>query len=177
MPRATTSRTTTSRAATTRGAATGRAAADPTAAAPPPEREERPLGELLSDVTSQLQQLVRKEMELARVETKEQLGRAGKGAAAFGGAAVAGLLAAILLSFAAAFGLAEVMPTGFAFLIVGVVFGAVAGVLALQGKKKIASFSPVPQQTVETVKEDVETAKDSLQRGVQAPDYSDAWGR
>jgi Putative Actinobacterial Holin-X, holin superfamily III len=60
---------------------------------------------------------------------------------------------------------------------VGVVFGAVAGILALQGKKKIASFSPVPQQTVETVKEDVETAKDSLQRGVQAPDYSDAWGR
>lgn len=139
---------------------------------------ERPLGELLTDVTTKVQQLVRKEMELAKVETKEQIDRAVKGAAAFGAAAVVGLLAAILLAFAAAFGLAEVMATGLAFLIVGVVLLAVAGILALQGKKKIAAFSPVPQQTVETVKEDVDTAKDSLQRGAQGqPDYSDTWRR
>ena len=145
---------------------------------------ERPLSELLSDVTAQLQQLLRKEIELAKVETREQIDRGVKGAAAFAGAAVAGLLAAILLAFAAAFGLAEVMATGLAFLIVGVVTLAVAGILALQGKKKLAAFSPVPEQTVETVKEDVETAKDSLQRGAQGPpqqqeqsDYSDAWRR
>ena len=178
MPRASTPRATTAArsTATRSGAARSGAAGQPEAAAPG-GREERPLGELLSDVTAQLQQLVRKEMELARVETKEQIGRAGKGAAAFGGAAFAGLLAAILVAFAAAFGLAEVMATGLAFLIVGVVVGAVAGILALQGKKKMASVDPVPQQTVETVKEDVETAKDSLQRGVQPPNYSDAWGR
>lgn len=147
--------------------------------------DERPLGELLSDVTSQLQALLRKEIELAKVETKEQVNRGVKGAAAFAAAGVVGLLAAILLSFAAAWGLAEVMPTGFAFLIVAVVFGAVAGVLALQGKKKLASFSPVPERTVQTVKEDVEAAKDALQRGAQGPpqeqlqqeNYSDAWRR
>ena len=144
---------------------------------------ERPLTELLSDVTAQIQHLLRKEIELAKVETKEQIDRGVKGAAAFAGAGVVGLLGAILLAFAAAYGLAEVMATGFAFLIVGVVFLAVAGVLALQGKKKLAAFSPVPQQTVETVKEDVETAKDSLQRGAQGPpreqqgDYSNAWRR
>lgn len=141
---------------------------------------ERPLGELLSEVTAQLQQLVRKEMELARVETKEQIGRVTKGAAAFGAAAVVGFVALILLAFAAAWGLAEVMATGLAFLIVGVVFLAVAGGLAVQGKAKLARVDPVPQQTVETVKEDVETAKDSLQRGVNSPgtpNYSDAWGR
>ncbi len=144
---------------------------------------ERPLTELLSDVTAQLQQLLRKEIELAKVETKEQVDRAVKGAAAFGAAGVVGLLAAILIVFAAAWGLAEVIPTGFAFLIVGVVLLAVAGVLALQGKKKIAAVTPVPEQTVETVKEDVETAKDSLQRGTkgppqeQQPEYSDAWRR
>jgi hypothetical protein len=144
------------------------------------QNEERPLGELISDVTSQLQQLVRKEMELARIETKEQIGRATKGFAAFGAAGAAGFVALILLAFAAAWGLAEVVATGLAFLIVGVVFLAIAGGLALQGKAKLARFSPVPQQTVQTVKEDVETAKDSLQRGVNAPEtpnYSDAWGR
>jgi hypothetical protein len=144
--------------------------------------EERPLGELLSEVTSQLQALMRKEIELAKVETKEQIDRGVKGAAAFGAAGVVGLLAAILLSFAAAWGLAAVMPTGLAFLIVAVVFGAVAGVLALQGKKKLATFSPVPERTVETVKEDVQTAKDALQRGAQGPpqeqqSYSDPWRR
>jgi F0F1-type ATP synthase assembly protein I len=144
--------------------------------------EERPLGELLSDVTSQLQALMRKEIELAKVETKEQINRGVKGAAAFAAAGVVGLLAAILLSFAAAWGLAAVMPTGLAFLIVAVVFGAVAGVLALQGKKKLATFSPVPERTVETVKEDVQAAKDALQRGAQGPpqeqqSYSDPWRR
>jgi len=142
--------------------------------------DERPLGELISDVTGQLQQLVRKEMELARVETKEQIAQAGKGLGAFGAAGAVGFVALILLAFAAAWGLAEVMATGLAFLVVGVIFLAVAGVLALQGKSKLAGVSPVPQQTVETVKEDVETAKDSLQRGVNSPEqptYSDAWGR
>ncbi|HEX2041332.1 MAG TPA: phage holin family protein [Acidimicrobiales bacterium] len=150
----------------------------PRAAAP----EERPLGELLSEVTSQLQALMRKEIELAKVETKAQIDRGVKGAAAFAAAGVVGLLAAILLSFAAAWGLAAVMPTGLAFLIVAVVFGAVAGVMALQGKRKLATFSPVPERTVETVKEDVQAAKDALQRGAQGPPqeqqgYSDAWRR
>lgn len=133
----------------------------------PPDRDERPLSELLSDVTAQLQALVRKEMELARAETKEQLSKAAKGAAAFGAAGVVGLLAAIVLVFAAAWGLAEVLPEGFAFLIVGVLLLAAAGILFTQGRKKMAQVNPVPEQTMETVKEDVQTAKGSLQRGVQ----------
>ena len=163
-------------------ARTAGAARTPAASRPPepPQTDEPSLGELFSEVTAKLQQLVRKEMELARVETKEQIGRATKGAAAFGGAGVVGFVALILLAFAAAWGLAEVVAPGLAFLIVGVVFLAVAAVLGLQGKAKLAKFSPVPTQTVETVKEDVETAKDSLQRGIQSPetpDYQDAWRR
>jgi uncharacterized protein (DUF2342 family) len=57
----------------------------------------------------------------------------------------------------------------------------VAGILFTAGRKKVSQVNPVPEQTVETVKEDVETAKDSLQRGVQAPqgnaDYSEQWRR
>jgi uncharacterized membrane protein YfbV (UPF0208 family) len=142
---------------------------------------ERPLGELLSDVTTQLQQLVRKEIELARAEIQQEVDKAVKGVAAFAVAGVMGLLAAIALVFAAAWGLAELVPEGVAFLIVGVLLLAVAGGLFAAGKKKVAQVNPVPQRTVETVKEDVDTAKDSLQRGVQEPsgnsDYSDRWRR
>jgi hypothetical protein len=145
---------------------------------------ERPLGELLSDVTTQLQQLVRKEIELAKAEVSQEVNKATKGVAAFAVAGVVGLLAAIALVFAAAWGLAEVVPEGVAFLIVGVVLLAVAGILFAGGRKKVAQVSPVPERTVETVKEDVQTAKDSLQRGVQQPtgygdgsDYSDRWRR
>ena len=148
----------------------------------PPDRDERSLSELVSDVTSQVQTLVRKEMELARAEIKEELSKAAKGAAAFAVAGVVALLAAVALVFAAAWGLTELVPEGVAFLIVGLLLLAVAGVLFMQGRKKIAEVSPVPEQTVETVKEDVQTAKDSLQRGVQetpsdSSDYTERWRR
>jgi cobalamin biosynthesis protein CobD/CbiB len=139
--------------------------------------EERPLGELLSDLTSQVQALVRKEMELARAEVKEEVTKAAKGVGAFAAAGVAAFIAAILLVFAAAWGLAEVMPTGLAFLIVGVLLLVAAAVAARQGKAKLSEVSPVPEQTVETVKQDVETAKESLQRGASGPAYPDPWRR
>ena len=150
----------------------------------PPDRDERPLKELVSDVTSQLQALVRKELELARAEIKEEANKAVKGVAAFAVAGVVALLAAIALVFAAAWGLSEIVPEGVAFLIVGIVLLAVGGVLFTLGRKKVAEVSPVPEQTMETVKEDVQTAKGSLQRGVQetrghseSADYSERWRR
>ena len=142
---------------------------------------ERPLPELLSDVTTKLQALVRKEIELGRAEIKQEVDKAVKGVTAFAVAGVVGLLAAVALVFAAAWGLSEVVPEGVAFLIVGVFLLAVAGGLFAAGRKKVAQVNPVPQRTVETVKEDVETAKDSLQRGVKEPsgnsNYSDQWRR
>lgn len=129
--------------------------------------EERSLSELLSDVTSEVATLFRKEVELARVETSEQISRAAKAGGMLGAAAVIGFLDLILLAFAAAWALAEVMPTGLAFLIVAVVFGVVAAVLASMGKKRIADINPVPNQTVQTVKADVQVAKDSFTRGVR----------
>ena len=129
--------------------------------------EDRSLSELLSDVTGEIATLFRKEVELARVETSEQVSRAAKAGAMLGAAAVVGFLTLILLAFAAAWGLSEVVPEGVAFLIVGVVFGIVAAVLASAGKKKIASVNPMPDQTVQTLKADVQVAKDSFARGVR----------
>ena len=129
--------------------------------------EDRSLSELLSEVTGEIATLFRKEVELARVETSEQVSRAAKAGAMLGAAAVVGFLTLVLLAFAAAWGLSEVVPEGVAFLIVGLVFGLVAAVLASAGKKKIAAVNPVPDQTVQTLKADVQVAKDSFARGAQ----------
>jgi putative superfamily III holin-X len=121
--------------------------------------DDRSVGQLLGDVTRELQALVRKEFELAKAETKEELQRAGAAGKRFGAAGLFGYLAVVMLSFAAAWALAAVMPTGWAFLAVGMVFGLVAGTMALQGRRQLQDVHPVPEETVETLKEDVQWLK------------------
>jgi len=121
--------------------------------------DDRSVGQLLGDVTRELQALVRKELELARAETKEELQRAGAASKRFGVAALAGYLAAVMLSFAAARALTAVMPIGWAFFAVGVVLGVVAAAMVLRGRRQLRAFHPVPQETAETLKEDVEWLK------------------
>ena len=129
--------------------------------------DDRPLSELLSDVTTEVATLFRNEVELAKAETTEQVSRAAKAGGMLGAAAVIGFLDLILFSFALAWALSEVVPEGVAFAIVGVLFAVVAGVLALAGKKRLAAVNPVPNQTVQTLRDDVQVAKDSFARGVR----------
>lgn len=131
-----------------------------------PSEDERPLGELFSELTSQLQVLVQKEIELARLEVSEQVSRGAKGGAMLALTGVMGFVALILLAFAAAWGLTEIVPEGLAFLIVGVFFVVMAAVLGTQGKKRLAAVRP-PKQTVQTLKQDVQVAKESLARGTR----------
>ena len=134
---------------------------------PPNGETDRPLGELFADLTRSLQVLLRKEVELAKVEVKEQATRAGKAGAMMAGTAVTGFLALLLLSFAAAWGLAEGVPTWLGFLAVGLLYGVIAALLLVVGKRKFQTVNPVPRQTVETIREDVEVAKTSLSRGAR----------
>jgi hypothetical protein len=127
-----------------------------------PGGDDASLGELFSALTTDLSQLVRSEMELARVEIREEASKAGKAAGMLGGGALAGYLALILLSFAAAWGLAEVVDAGWAFLIVGLLVAAVAAVLAVNGRNKLCQVHPVPDQTVDTLKEDARWARAQL---------------
>ena len=129
--------------------------------------EDRSLSELVSEVTTEVGNLFRKEVELARVETSEQVSRAAKAGGMLGAAAVIGFLDLILFAFAAAWALSEIVPEGVAFLIVAIVFAVVAAVLAIEGKKRIASINPMPTQTVQTLKDDVQVAKDSFARGAR----------
>lgn len=139
--------------------------------------EEQPLGELFSELSGNLQQLMRKEVELAKVEATEQAKRAGKAGALFGAMGVVGFFGVMLVLFAAGFGLAEVIPTGLAFLAVGLICLVVAGLLLVSAKKKAAEIKP-PQQTVETLKQDVQVAQTSLKRGLQSDsDSTPSWRR
>jgi uncharacterized membrane protein YqjE len=121
---------------------------------------DRPVGDLVKQLAGQTSTLVRQEIDLAKAEMSQKATTAGKGAGLLGGAAVVGLLAAGSLTACLILALGEVIPDWLAALIVALVMGAVAAVLAIQGRNRIrAATPPVPEQTVETVKEDVEWAK------------------
>jgi hypothetical protein len=121
-----------------------------------PIESDRSLGELFARLGDDLSGLISAQMELARTELKQEARDAGKAAGLAGAGAVVGYLALTLLLFAAAWGLAEVMAPGLAFLIVGVVVAIVAGVLLMLGKKKLEDAKEVAPQTVETLKEDAQ---------------------
>jgi MFS family permease len=124
------------------------------------ELRERSIGELFSKLSTETSTLIRQEMALARAELSEKGREAGKGAGFLGGAGVVGLLAAGALTAAIILLLDLAMAAWLAALIVAVVYGAVAAVLALRGRDRIqAAAPPVPEQTVETVKEDAAWAK------------------
>jgi hypothetical protein len=121
---------------------------------------ERSLPELLKQLSQETTQLLKQEIELAKAEVGEKGRQAGKGAGLFGGAGVIGLGAVGALTACFILALDTVMPAWLAALIVAVVYGAVAGILALQGRNRIKqAVPPVPEQTVETLKEDVQWAK------------------
>ena len=124
------------------------------------ELRERSIGELLKQLPQETTTLVRQELELAKAEMAQKGKQAGVGAGMFGGAGVSALLGLGALTAAAIAALDAAMPLWLAALIVGLVWLAVAGVLALQGRTKVqAATPPVPEQTQESVKEDVEWAK------------------
>ena len=115
--------------------------------------------DLFSRLTDQFTTLMRQEVALAKTELKQEATKAGKAGGLLGGAAFAGYMTVVLLSFAAVWGLAEVIPAGFAFLAVGAVWGVVAAVLGLSGKKKAQRVDPTPHATVDTLKDDAQWAK------------------
>jgi uncharacterized membrane protein YqjE len=117
-------------------------------------------GELVKQLSEQTTTLVRKEIELAKAELTEKGKVAGQGAGMFGGAAVAGLLALGTLTVVIIALLDKAMDLWVAALIVTLVYGAVAAVLAMRGRDRVKEgLPPAPEQTVETVKEDVQWAK------------------
>jgi MFS family permease len=124
------------------------------------------VAELVKQLSEQTSRLARQEVELAKAELAVKGKRAGVGAGMFGGAGLFGLYALGALTAAIILALATALDGWLAALIVAAVYGAIAGVLALQGKNKVqAATPPVPEQATESVKEDVRWAKTRAQEG------------
>jgi uncharacterized membrane protein YqjE len=118
------------------------------------------IGELVKDLATETSTLVRQEIDLAKAEMTERGKRAGKGAGMLGAAVLVGLLAAGALTACLIAALDKAMATWLAALVVTVVFGAIAAALAMTGRKQIQEAAPpVPEQAIDSVKEDVQWAK------------------
>jgi hypothetical protein len=124
------------------------------------QRDERSLGELFADLSRQTSELVRQEVNLAKAEMTQKAREVGKDAGfigAGGALAYAGLLV-ILAAIVLLLGIW--IPMWLSALIVGVVVVAVGGFLILRGRDGLTKTNLAPQQTVDTLKEDVRWAKE-----------------
>jgi uncharacterized membrane protein YqjE len=116
------------------------------------------IGELLSDITKDVSTLMRQEVELAKAELKESAGQAGKGAGMLGGSAIFAHFALLFLSLAAWWGLGNAIGRAWSALVIMVVMAAIAGVLALVGRKELQSVTGMPK-TTSTLKKIPDAAK------------------
>jgi hypothetical protein len=121
---------------------------------------DRPIGEIAGELTRDLSLLVRQELELAKAEMAQKGKTAVPGLEMLGAAGAVGLMAAGAVTACAVLVLAIFMPAWLAALVVGIVLAAVAYLLVMRGKEQVGKAgAPIPEQTIETVKEDVEWAK------------------
>jgi uncharacterized membrane protein YqjE len=121
--------------------------------------ETRSVGEIVGDISADLSTLMRQEMDLAKNELKQEVSKLGKGAGMFGGAGLAGFFTLLFLSLTVTWLLDNWMPVELAALIVALVWGIVAAVLALRGRSEIKDAQPQLPVTQQTLKEDARWAK------------------
>jgi uncharacterized membrane protein YqjE len=121
--------------------------------------DQRSLGQVVSDLSTDLSTLMKQEVQLAKVELKEEVSKVGKGAGMLGGAGFAGWFVLLFLSLALTFLLDNWLPIEVGALITAVVWGIVAAVLAVIGRKELQEANPQLPQTQQTIKEDVQWAK------------------
>jgi hypothetical protein len=124
-----------------------------------PNVEDLSIGELLGSVSRDLSTLMRQEVALAKAEIRTEAAKAGKGAGMLAGAGLAGYLGILFASMALWWALANVMDEGLAALIVAVLWAAIGGVLYATGRSTLRTTNPVPERTVDTVKQVPEALK------------------
>jgi len=139
--------------------------AEPDGTAQPAVGPDASAGELVKQLTEQVSRLIRDELKLAEYEMTRKAKRMGRGAGLFGGGGLVALYGIGCLLAAAIIGLASVLPAWAAALIVGGALLVIAGVAALMGKSQVSkAVPPMPEQTVQSVKADVEEIKERAHR-------------
>jgi hypothetical protein len=122
------------------------------------------VGDLLGEVTRDLSTLMRQELALAKAEVREEAVKAARAGGMLGAAGFAGYMVLLFASIAAWQGLAEVMASGWAALIVTVVWAAAGAALFVLGRQRMREVNPKPERTVETVGEVPGTLKGAVRR-------------
>ena len=141
------------------------ATAGATSAGVSPEPENASTGQLIGQLTEQISRLVRDEARLAQAEVTQKAKKLGVGAGLFGGAGLVAFFGLAALITAAILALALVVPAWLAALIVAILLFAIAGVLALVGKKDVQKGSPpVPTEAISSIRTDIATMKESARR-------------
>lgn len=120
------------------------------------------LSDLLSRLGDDVTALFRQEVALAKVELRQEGVHAARAGAFLGAAVVIGLVTVSLLAWTVAWGLAELLPIWVAFLITTVIFGAIAGVLAMVGKQRLGEVDLAPRRTIETLQQDKQMLSDRM---------------
>jgi uncharacterized membrane protein YqjE len=121
--------------------------------------DDRSLGQVVSDLSTDLSTLMKQEVQLAKVELKDEVAKVGKGAGMLGGAGFAGWFVLLFLSLAMTFLLDNWLPIEAAALITAGVWAVIAAVLAVVGRKELQEANPQLPKTQETLKEDVQWAR------------------
>jgi uncharacterized membrane protein YqjE len=139
--------------------------AEPNGGTQPAVGPDASAGELVKHLSEQVTRLIRDELKLAEYEMTRKAKRMGRGAGMFGGSGLVALYGIGCLLAAAIIGLASVLPAWAAALIVGGALLVIAGVAALMGKSQVSKATPpMPEQTVQSVKADVEEIKERAHR-------------
>ncbi len=120
---------------------------------------DRSISDVLQDIIRNIQEIVRAEVRLAKTEVREEVAKAKSGAAILGIGAVCGLFASFFLLLTIVYALARLVPDWASALIVTVVLAAAAGLAISAGLKQLQRVHPTPDKTIESVKENVEWAK------------------
>ena len=126
---------------------------------PTTDTDQRSLGEVVSDLSTDLSTLMKQEVQLAKVELKEEVTKVGRGAGMLGGAGFAGWFVLLFLSLALTFLLDDWLPLEVGALITAGIWAVVAAVLAVIGRKELREANPQLPQTQQSLKEDVQWAK------------------
>jgi uncharacterized membrane protein YqjE len=121
--------------------------------------DERSLGQIVSDVSNDFATLMKQEVELAKVELKQEMTKAAKGAGMLGGAGLSGWFVLLFLSLALVFLLDNWLPVEVAALLTALLWAVIAAVLAAVGRKKLKEANPELPKTQQTLKEDVQWAR------------------
>jgi len=121
----------------------------------PVDQPEASVGDLVARLTDDFGSIVQSHVMLAKEEMTAEIKKAGRGAGMMGGSALAGWIAALLLSFALAWGLTAVFDEPWlGFLVVGLIWGVAAAWLFVRGRSQLQAVEPLPEETIEELKED-----------------------